>query len=80
MIIITILLAIIINILNGIRHKFSFWQNFLFTAERQRWKNKKKLKEESSQKRTGHINFFCLLYFYVFRNTCFSDLTVTCDL
>lgn len=81
MVIIIILLAIIIKILNGLLHTFSFWQNFLFTTEQQQRKNKNELKEESSRKRTANIStHFSLFYFYIFRNTCFSDLTVTCDL
>ncbi len=57
MVIIIILLAIIIKILNGLLHKFSFLQNFLFTTKRQWRKNKNELKEESSRKRTVDIKF-----------------------
>lgn len=61
MVIIVILLAIIIKKLNGLLHRFSFWQNFLFTTERQRRKNKNELKEESSRKRTADIKFIHIL-------------------
>lgn len=64
MIIIIILLATRIKFLM-VFFTFSFWQNFLFSTEWWRRKNKNELKEKVLEKRTANISFInVLLHFF----------------